>query len=122
MPKTNNCKRSSGWCPPATIYAVIVVVLTILNLVGMYRYDDLYNNGENKYLYFFVHLFVSGLWLWLLYYLCANCHETAAWTILLFPILLGTALFTLAIVPGVFTSVTQRGPHAEVREEKVRKV
>ncbi len=117
MPKNTKCKP---WCPPATIYAVLVIISTVLNLIAMYKYDHLYNNGENKILYFFVHLFVSGLWLWLLYYLCANCHETAAWTILLFPILLGIALFTLAVVSGVFTQVNQRVPQV-VREEVRRR-
>ncbi len=79
MPKTTSSKsRKSGkckpWCPPATIYAVLVVISTVLNLIALFKYDDIFNDGENKYVYFAVHLLVSGLWTWLLYWLCSNCH------------------------------------------------
>ena len=102
--KNLKCK---GWCPPAVIYAVLAVFSTVISLFVSTKYDNIKNNGINKMLYVSLHVTGLAFWTWFLYWLCSNCYQTAAWVVLLFPILLGIALLVFAFVSGVFVNVTK---------------
>lgn len=100
-----NSMKCPGWCPPAVIYAVLSVSTTIISLFVTSHYDDMKNHGLNKVLYAILHLVGVAIWTWVLYWLCSNCHETIAWIVLLFPLLLFFALLIVALASGVFKKV-----------------
>jgi hypothetical protein len=100
-----NLTKCSGWCPPTVIYIVLAVTSTIISLFVTNHYDNLQNQGANKVLYAIIHLVGFSFWTWVLYWLCSNCHQTAAWVVLLFPILLFFALIIVALASGVLRKV-----------------
>lgn len=96
MPNNLNCR---GWCPPAVIYLTLALVSTAISLVTSHYHDDRYYQGQNKVLYTISHLVGIAIWTSLLYWLCSNCHITAAWMILLLPLIL-TFFFVIAVFSG----------------------
>ncbi len=95
-----NSTKCSGWCPPTIIYVVLAVTSTIISLFVTNHYDNLKNQGANKVLYAIIHLVGISFWTWVLYWLCSNCHGTAAWFVLLFPIIMFFVLISVALASG----------------------
>ena len=115
MPNMMRCK---GWCPPAVIYLTLAIISTLLSLFTSHYHDDMYYDGEHKVLYTMVHLLFVGMWTWLLYWLCSNCHNTAAWIVLLMPIIL-VFFVMLAVMFGIGVGAVvadkKRGQYSRVR-------
>lgn len=84
----NNSKKCNGWCPPTVIYLVLAVTTTFVSLMTSHKYDDAKTNGSNKILYTVGHLIGIAFWTGVLYWLCSNCYNTAAWVILLIPVII----------------------------------
>ena len=84
----NKLSKCNGWCPPTVIYLVLAVATTFVSLMTSHKYDEVQTNGSNKVLYTLSHLVVVAFWTWVLYWLCSNCHYTAAWVVLLFPVII----------------------------------
>jgi uncharacterized protein with PQ loop repeat len=103
----NVIKKCEGWCPPTIIYLVLSIVTTFISLLTVHKYDDMKYNGVNKVLYTIIHLFGVGLWTWLLYWLCSNCYNTAAWVILLLPVIIFVVLLILLVTVGFFATISR---------------
>ena len=99
-------KKCQGWCPPTVIYLVLSIVTTFVSLMTAHKYDDMKYNGVNKVLYTILHLCGIFLWTWFLYWLCSNCHNTAAWVILLLPVIIFVILLILLVTVGFFAAVS----------------
>ena len=96
MPNNVNCK---GWCPPTIIYLTLSLVSTAISLVTSHYHDDKHNQGKNKVFYTISHLIGIAFWTSILYWLCSNCHITAAWVVLMLPIIL-VGFLMIAIFSG----------------------
>ena len=119
MPNKMRCK---GWCPPAVIYLTLAIISTVLSLFTSHHHDDMHYDGEHKVLYTMVHLIFVGMWTWLLYWLCSNCHVTAAWVVLLMPIIFVFVVF-LAVMFGIGTGAIPASNNVYGRDRvRVRRV
>ena len=103
--------QCNGWCAPVYIQ-LILIVLSFFGFImrTVVSLKEKPNNITLSFIMYFLHLIVALLWTYLLYWLCANCHNTIAWVVLLSPILVGF-LFLIIIVFAVFlhpTKNTQR--------------
>jgi cell division protein FtsW (lipid II flippase) len=110
--------RCKGWCPPAVIYLTLAIISTVLSLFTSHRHDDMNYDGENKVLYTIIHLIFVGMWTAILYWLCSNCHNTAAWIVLLLPIIVVffvilTVMFGFGV--GAAASHSRYGSYRRVR-------
>ena len=81
-------KGCKGWCTPTRIYLALAVVSTVLSLFTSNNLDEQYNGGQNKAILLAGHLASGALWTGILYWLCQNCYNTAAWVILLMPFIM----------------------------------
>jgi uncharacterized membrane protein len=99
MANGNNRSRScQGWCAPAMIYLVLAVIGLVVSLFTSNKFDATFNQGENKAEIVLVHLVTGVLWTALLYWLCSNCHYTAAWVLLLLPLIFVIMLVIFLLV------------------------
>ena len=74
----------SGWCIPTIIY----LVLAIISIIGsLFTNFSEFSAGVGL-LMFLVNAVITGLWLYLMYWLCSTCRQGWSWFILLLPIIL----------------------------------
>lgn len=104
--------KCDGWCWPAIIYAVLVIislVLTILQDVDSLM--DTQQISQLRLASFIFHIIMGGFWTWLLYWLCSNCYNTAAWVVLFLPFFIGLAIlaFGTALITAFFVGRTVKG-------------
>jgi len=110
--------KCQGWCWPAVIYAFLVVVSLVLVL---FQDVSLLTEGEVSQMRLaslFFHVIMGVLWTWLLYWLCSNCHNTAAWVVLFLPFFIGLVLlaFGTALLTAFFVGRTVKAGARTVAE------
>ena len=88
-------KHCNGWCWPAIIYVVLAAISLSLNLLENLSSLDKNDAHKIKLFHVLFHLVWVGLWTALFYWLCSNCHNTAAWIVLLLPVILGIIILFL---------------------------
>lgn len=80
----------SGWCAPAVIYAVIVVISILAVIFDKYSLDK----GQQVAMQALVGALFTGL----MYYLCSHCHEGLAWLTFTILVIVPFVLGVLALV------------------------
>jgi len=107
-------KKCDGWCWPAVIYVTLAAVSLLLTLM-----QDLSHLGEHegnfRIAVVVFHVLMALFWTWVLYWLCTNCQNVAAWIILFLPVFVG--LVALAIGTVTLSAwMVGRGVEAGVQE------
>lgn len=109
---TQHCK---GWCWPAIIYLVLAAISLAFKLLEDLSYLNKDDSNKIKFAHFIFHVFWATLWTMIFYWLCSNCHNTAAWVVFFLPVILGmvilffgTALITAFMLSRAVNNVVQR--------------
>lgn len=77
-------KNCTGWCLPLYIYLTFAI-LSMLGLLTMHsQHHHVYRNDTTPIMGAIVY---KLFWAVVIYLLCSNCHVTAAWVILLIPVI-----------------------------------
>lgn len=105
---TSHCK---GWCWPAIIYLVLAAISLALKLLEDLSHLNRDDANAIRFAHFIFHLFWAVLWTMLFYWLCSNCHNTAAWVVLFLPVILGVAVlfFGTALITTLMLSKVVAG-------------
>lgn len=92
-----NMAKCYGWCYPAVIYAILAIISLAMTLL-----QDFSHLGENENKFrisiFVFHTLMALFWTWVLYWLCSNCHNVAAWIVLFLPVFIGIVTLVLGTV------------------------
>lgn len=103
--------KCSGWCYPAIIYAILAVISLALTLLQDFSHlGDNENRFRISVLVF--HVLMALFWTGVLYWLCSNCHNVAAWIVLFLPVFIGIAtlfLGTVALSAFMVGRATEQG-------------
>jgi xanthine/uracil permease len=104
----SHCK---GWCWPAIIYLVLAAISLALKLLEDLSHLNRDDANAIRFAHFIFHLFWAVLWTMLFYWLCSNCHNTAAWVVLFLPVILGVAVlfFGTALITTLMLSKVVAG-------------
>lgn len=106
-------RNCNGWCWPAVIYVTLAVLSLLITLL-----QDLSHLGEQEGRFrvsiIVFHVIMMAFWTWLLYWLCSNCQNVAAWIVLFLPVFMGLVAIVMGTVAisawmvgkGVETGVT----------------
>lgn len=94
----------SGFCAP-TVIQIIILVAALMIIYSLPSELKLKNGGvlkvDKEMLYGVV--LIGGLfWTAIYYYLCRNCMHTAAWLLLLAPLILGILMGGLQFITSLF--------------------
>lgn len=86
--KTKNC---TGWCAPTIIYLALSAIGIVMTYIDPQNPAALKTLGTQ--------VLLVAIWTALLYWLCLKCYNTAAWFLLLLPVILGVLLvFAAALI------------------------
>lgn len=84
--------KCHGWCWPAIIYLILAAISLSLKLLEDLSHLSRDDANAVRFAHFVFHVFWATLWTMLFYWLCQNCHNTAAWVVLFLPVVLGIAV------------------------------
>jgi len=96
--RVNTSRKCSGWCAPTIIYIGFAVAGTLFSLFTSDKFDQRFAGGMNKAEIFLVHLIMGLIWTGVLWWLCSSCQYTAAWVVLLLPLVLVIILIVFLLV------------------------
>lgn len=100
----------NGWCYPAIIY----VILAVISLIGTLLYTPEVpeqNSFGMKLLQVVAHIIIAAFWTFVIYSLCANCHYTWAWIVLLLPLIGFGVVLLLAASVAIFKKASTPPTH-----------
>ena len=90
-------RKCDGWCYPAIIYVTLAVLSLLITLL-----QDLSHLGEQEGRFrvavVVFHVIMMGFWTWVLYWLCSNCQNVAAWIVLFLPVFIGLVAVVMGTV------------------------
>lgn len=115
----------SGWCAPTIIYTVLALITIILHLVMVIQQNNATvdatatpstspttaNDPTANWINFAINVVVSFLFGGLLFALCKNCYNNAAWAILIISfiislLLIGAVIYMIYALTSMATAKT----------------